>query len=397
VEDDRFDLAAHVRQATLPAPGGDGELCDWLGDYWSHRLDRYRPLWETVLVTGLDGGRWALVTKTHHAMVDGVGSVDVGYLMLDTEPESPSTRAQPGPPSLRVEEGRSRRSELGGALRWLPEHALRAARSGADLAVHPKKAFALLERSRATVELLVRDELIGAPETSLNRVMGSTRSFAVARASLVDLKVTKEALGGTINDVVLAAVTAGLRRLLVERGEQLPSVGLRAMVPMNIRQASEKLALGNKVSSLFVHLPVAADTTEERYRLVTDEAEALKEGTQALGTSTIISLAGMAPPAVHATIARSLYATRLFNVTVTNVPGPQMTLYALGGRLQEILPLVPLAAEHAVGIAIFSYDGKICFGINAATDAVPDLDVVREGIVEELQALRDLATRVSAV
>jgi WS/DGAT/MGAT family acyltransferase len=331
-------------------------------------------------------------------MVDGVGSVDVGYLMLDTEPESPPKRAQLGSPaSLRAEEGRSRRSEFEAVLRWLPEHALQAARSGADLAVHPKKAFELLERSRATVELLVRDELIGAPETSLNRVMGSTRSFAVARASLADLKITKEALGGTINDVVLAAVTAGLRRLLVERGEQLPSVGLRAMVPMNIRQASEKLALGNKVSSLFVHLPVAADTTEERYRLVTDEAEALKEGDQALGTSTIISLAGMAPPAVHATIARSLYATRLFNVTVTNVPGPQMTLYALGARLQEILPLVPLAAEHAVGVAIFSYDGNICFGINAATDAVPDLDVMREGIVEELQALRDLATRASAV
>jgi WS/DGAT/MGAT family acyltransferase len=392
VEDERFDLAAHVRQATLPQPGSDEELCDWLGDYWSHRLDRYRPLWEVVLLDGLDNGRWALVTKTHHAMVDGVGSVDVGYLLLDTEPQ-PAVRSTQGgtSPPPRTDDHRSRRAEVAGALRWLPEQALHAARRGADVALHPRKAAELLERSRATVEVLVRDELIGAPQTSLNTVIGGTRSFAVGRAPLADLKTIKNTLGGTVNDVALAAVTAGLRRLLEARGEQPPEMGMRAMVPMNVREASEKLALGNRVSSLFVHLPVGAETTEQRYRLVTEEAEALKAGTQALGTSTIISLAGVAPPAIHATIARSLYATRLFNVTVTNVPGPQMTLYALGARLREILPLVPLAAEHAVGVAVMSYDGGVFFGINAATDAVPDLDAMRDGIVDELFALRDLA------
>jgi WS/DGAT/MGAT family acyltransferase len=394
VEDERFELAAHVRRATLPRPGGDEELCDWLGDFWSHRLDRHRPLWEVVVLDGLEQGRWALATKTHHAMVDGVGSVDVGYLMLDTEPEPPPRPTQIGRARpVRTEDDRSRRSEAAGALRWLPEHALHAARRGADVALHPRKAFELLERSRAAVEVLMRDELIAAPETSLNQIIGGTRSFAVVRAPLADLKTIKNALGGTVNDVVLAAVTGGLRRLLESRGEQPPDEGLRAMVPMNVRQASEKLALGNRVSSLFVHLPVAAGTTEERYRIVTEEAEALKAGTQALGTSTIITLAGVAPPAIHATIARSLYATRLFNVTVTNVPGPQMTLYALGARLREILPLVPLTAEHAVGVAIMSYDGGVFFGINAATDAVSDLDAVQEGIVDELHALRDLAAR----
>jgi hypothetical protein len=162
------------------------------------------------------------------------------------------------------------------------------------------------------------------------------------------------------------------------------------MVPMNVRQASEKLALGNRVSSLFVHLPVGAPTVAERYRRVMDEAEALKRGTQSLGTSTIISLAGLAPPALHASIARTLYATRLFNVTVTNVPGPQMTLYALGSRLREILPLVPLAADHALGVAIFSYDGEVVFGLSVAADAVPDLHVFREGIEAELAGLREL-------
>jgi hypothetical protein len=165
---------------------------------------------------------------------------------------------------------------------------------------------------------------------------------------------------------------------------------------MNVRQASDKLALGNRISSLFVHLPVSADTTADRYKQVMAEAEALKHGTQAVGTSTIISLAGLAPPALHAIIARALYATRLFNVTVTNVPGPETTLYALGARLREIIPLVPLAAEHALGVAIFSYDGTVVFGINAAADAVPDVGLLRDGIAAEIEAMRDLAAHAAA-
>jgi WS/DGAT/MGAT family acyltransferase len=277
----------------------------------------------------------------------------------------------------------------------MPEHAVRVARGGTDFALHPHKALEMLQRSRATVEVLLRDEVSRAPRSSLNCEIGATRSFAVVRVPLADLKAVKAGLGGTVNDVALAAVTGGLRRLLEARGEELPAQGLRAMVPMNVRQASEKLALGNRISSLFVHLPVAADTTADRYEQVMAEAEALKKGTQALGTSTIISLAGLAPPALHAVIARALYATRLFNVTVTNVPGPQATLYALGARLREIIPLVPLAAEHAVGVAIFSYDGTVVFGINAAAEAVPEIDVLRGGIAQEIEALRHLASNTS--
>jgi WS/DGAT/MGAT family acyltransferase len=393
-KDERFHLASHVRHATLPRPGGEDELSEWLGDYWSHRLDRHRPLWEVVLLDGLEDGRWALVTKTHHALVDGVGSVDAGYLMLDDVPDSSSgDRATPAPETRdgTYEHDRSRRSQLAGLLRWMPEHALRAARGGADVALHPHKAFEMLERSRAAADVILHDEVHRAPPSSLNCNMGATRSFAVVRVPLADLKEIKSRLGGTVNDVALAAVTGGLRRLLRERGEDLPPEGLRAMVPMNVRQASDKLALGNRVSSLFVHLPVAGDTTAGRYRSVMAEAEHLKQGSQSVGTSTIISLAGLAPPAFHAGIARALYATRLFNVTVTNVPGPQLTLYALGSRLREILPLFPLAAEHAVGVAIFSYDGNVAFGINVATDAVPDLSVLRDGIATEIEDLRDLA------
>ena len=392
--DERFHLASHVRHATLPHPGGEEELCEWLGDYWSHRLDRHRPLWEVVLLDGLEAGRWALVTKTHHALVDGVGSVDAGYLMLDDEPE-PSREAQAAAmssPSADAPEhaSLSHRSQLVGLLRWMPEQAARAAREGAGMARHPHKALEMLDRSRAAVEEILRDEVRRAPPSSLNCNMGATRSFAVVRVPLSDLKHVKSRLGGTVNDVALAAVTGGLRSLLLARGDELPAEGLRAMVPMNVRHASEKLALGNRVSSLFVHLPVAGRTTADRYRAVMAEAEQLKAGNQATGTSAIISLAGLAPPALHAGIARTLYATRLFNVTVTNVPGPQLTLYALGSRLAEILPLVPLAADHAVGVAIFSYDGAVVFGINAATDVVPDLAILRDGIAAELDALRNL-------
>ena len=399
-DDERFDLAAHVRHATLPAPGGDAELCDWLGDYWSHRLDRHRPLWEVALLDGLEGGRWALVTKTHHAMVDGVGSVDAGYLMLDTEAEAagggavpPLVAAQPPRPHWAGGEERGIASRVVGALRWLPDHAVRAVRGGADVALHPRKAVEILDRSRATVDVLLRDEVKAAPASSLNCEMGAARRFEFVRVPLADLKAVKSGLGGTVNDVALAAVTGGLRGLLQARHEHPPDQGLRAMVPMNVRQASERLALGNRISSLFVHLPVAAATPEERYERVMAEAEGLKRGSQSLGTSTIISLAGLAPPAIHAHVARALYATRLFNVTVTNVPGPQMTLYALGARLREIIPLVPLAAEHAVGVAIFSYDGTVVFGLNAAADAVPDLDVLRDGIAAEIDALRRVAAR----
>jgi diacylglycerol O-acyltransferase / wax synthase len=395
-EDPHLDMTAHIRRAALPAPGGEEELCDWLADFWSHRLDRGRPLWEAVALEGLEGGRWALATKTHHAMVDGVGSIDVGALMLDAEPEPPHAPDAPPAELPRTaapppRAGHSRASRVAGVLRWAPEQLVRTARFGADVTLHPHKAAEMLERSRAAVQVLLRDELVGAPQSSLNCRIGSTRGFAVVRVPLADVKDIKRALGGTVNDVVLASVTGGLRRLLDARSEALPERGLRAMVPMNVRQASEHLALGNKVSSLFVHLPVAAETTQARYARVMAEAEELKSSSQSVGTSTIISVAGLAPPALHATLARSLYATRLFNVTVTNVPGPQLPLYAHGARLREILPWVPLAAEHAVGVAILSYDGGLFFGVSVGAEAVPDLEILRDGIAAELDELRELA------
>ncbi len=176
---------------------------------------------------------------------------------------------------------------------------------------------------------------------------------------------------------MLAVTASGLRALLQSRGEALPAQGLRAMVPMNVRIASEHLALGNRISSLFLELPVAQADPVRRYHETVARSESLKsEGQQAAGTTAVIEIAGLAPPVLHATIAQALYATRLFNVTVTNVPGPKQTLYAFGAPLREVHPLVPLAAEHAVGVAALSYDGNVFFGVVADRDTVPDLEVL---------------------
>jgi diacylglycerol O-acyltransferase / wax synthase len=388
IEDDRFRVRDHVAHVALPAPGGHDELCEWAADFYSHRLDRTRPLWEMALIEGLPEGRWAIAHKTHHCLVDGVGSVDVAYLLLDTEPSPPERT--PAPPAPAPGDG----SLLAPLVPSPPQPLAQAAKTGAHVAraglhaaLHPRES---LERSRSLAELIVRDELIGAPHTSLNVPIGSTRRFAVVNRPLDDLKEIRHRLGGSINDVVLAACTTGLRQLLLARGDELPERGLRAMVPMNVRRSSERLALGNRVSSLFVDLPVAVEGAHERHKRIAAATARLKSSRAASGANAVIDLGALAPPVLHATFARSLYATRLFNITITNVPGPQIPLYAFGAQLREVHPVVPLAAAHAAGIAIFSYNGLVTFGVIADSESTPDIDVLTDGIehgVDELLAL----------
>ena len=410
-DDPAFDISRHVARAALPAPGGYKELSEWSSGFFSQRLDRHRPLWEMALVEGLANGRWALATKTHHSMVDGVGSIDVGYLILDatadaapTAPSSPSSASGASgghtPPSL----GADRQPSAGhptapGALAslahvWaglLPiETMVHAAEMGTHGALHPREA---LRSARSAIDLIVHQELHAAPHTSLNVPIGTRRRFEVVRVALADLKEIKSSLGGTINDVVLTVTASGLRALLQSRGEALPAEGLRAMVPMNVRIASEHLALGNRVSSIYVELPVTEADPVRRYHEIVARSESLKSaGQQAAGSTAVVELVGLAPPVIHATIARTLYATRLFNVTITNVPGPQQTLYAFGAPLREIHPLVPIAAEYAVGVAALSYDGSVFFGVVADRDTVPDLEVLlsamRASVEELLSAAR---------
>jgi WS/DGAT/MGAT family acyltransferase len=409
-DDPGFDLDRHLARAALPAPGGYAELAEWASGFFSQRLDRHRPLWEMAIVEGLAEGRWALATKTHHCMVDGVGSVDVGHLLLDTAANAPPPLgARPFPPARTGDADacsptQSRRGPSAAdaahrgslshlAHAWtglLPvETILHAAQMGAHGVLHPREA---LHGARSALGVIVNEELRAAPHTSLNVPIGTRRRYEVVNVPLADLKEIKSALGGTVNDVVLALTASGLRALLKARKEPLPPSGLRAMVPMNVRAASEHLALGNRVSSLYVELPVAEADPLRRYRETVARSQSLKSaGEQAAGTTAVIEIAGLAPPVIHAAIAQALYATRLFNVTITNVPGPQQTLYALGAPLREVYPLVPLAAEHAIGVAAASYDGSVFFGVVADRDTVPELDVFLRALNASLQELLELA------
>jgi WS/DGAT/MGAT family acyltransferase len=378
-----FDPRAHISHATLPAPGGEAELHEWLGDFWSHRLDRHRPLWEMTLLDGLEGGRWALATKTHHCLVDGVGSLDIGHLLLDATPDAP-----PPPPQAVPDAGDT--PEHGRF--WLsPGLLARGARAGVDAALHPRES---LDKVRAAVELVVREEVIGAPTSSINGPMSGTRHYATVAFDLDDVKALKTAHGGTVNDVVLALCTGGLRHLLLSRGDALPERDLRAQVPVNIRSTDKEHSLGNELTSLFVELPLGVADPLARFRRVVARAEELKAGSQRRGGKTIVDLADMGPPLAGGLLARSMFGgTRMFNLTITNVPGPQMRLYAFGAPLTDVLPLVPLFAGHSIGIAVVSYAGRMVFGLNADRVSAPDLDVLAEGIQGAFAELAALAAQ----
>jgi diacylglycerol O-acyltransferase len=412
--DEHFEIDAHVGHATLPRPGDERTFLDWVSDFYSHRLDRSRPLWEMVLLDGLPEGRWALGWKTHHCLVDGVGSVDVIDLLLsgDSAPDgraagggpnsAGSTPGESSPGGARPERLSEASAESGHGWRPHPPEPIRqaagsglaAARVGAHALMHPREA---LERSRGVVDLLVRDELIAAPHSSINVPIGATRRVATVHVPLGEVQKIRAALGGTVNDVVLCAATGGLRDLLLARGEVPPRHGLRAMVPVNIRSAGDHGELGNKVSSLFVELPVAEIDALRRYERVRAAVQKQKASGQALAAGTLTDLAGLAPPVLHVTLARSLFARRLFNLTITNVPGSPLRLYALGAPMVDIVPIVPLAAEHALGIAVISYAGGMTFGLCADRATVPDLDILQHGIVSSLRGLAALAhTRVRA-
>jgi WS/DGAT/MGAT family acyltransferase len=363
--DPAFDLGHHVRRAALPAPGGPAELLEWAGDFYSHRLDRARPLWELVVLEALEGGRWALCTKTHHALADGIGSVDAAAILLDTGEDD----AAWGSPAREA----AGHGTVGGT-----------ALGAVHAVTHPVETA---QRSLALADLVVRDEVVAAPRTSLNTPLGKHRRLATVEVPLEQVKAIKRALGGTVNDVLLTAVSGGIRALLVARDELPPAGGMRAMVPVNVRGTEAGDALGNRISSLFVALPVDEPDALAAHLRLRAETEHRKHAGQVLGSSTLLALAELAPPVLHAVLARSLYGTRLFNVTVTNVPGPQAPQFAFGSRVEDAIPIVPIAAGHALAVAMLSLDGRVVLCLNCDRDAVPDAQVAAEGIQATLDEL----------
>ena len=384
VPDEQFDIRHHVGRAELPAPGDDAQLRDWTAEFFSRPLDRTRPLWEMVLIEGLENGQWALGWKTHHCLVDGVVAVDLIGLLLGPGP----TAGTEPTPQKRASRGRSWRSRVPDAAAQAADAGLRVGGAAIHAAAHPREA---LEHSRRVAELIVRDELRGAPHTSLNVPIGQTRRYAVVRAPLDELKAVSHHLGGSITDVVLAAATGGLRELLLSREEELPPRGLRALVPITRREASHRLTLGNLLSFWFVDLPVGEPLAQARLRKIAAATRRRKSSDAAQATSTMIEVAALAPPVVaHPALTQTVFSRRMFNVVVTNVPGSPVPLYAFGALLREIHPVLPLLADHAVGIVALSYNGQVTFGINADAASTPDVDVLARGIAEGLDELHAL-------
>ncbi len=388
IDDPHFNPGYHVRHTALPRPGGEEELKRLAGRVFSQPLDRARPLWEVWLVEGLAHARFALLSKTHHALVDGVSGVDIATVLFDSSP-GPLPVAPPD-------------------HEWIP----RPVPSGAQLL-----ADALLERATAPNEIArgvraalrgprqvasrVADALVGvgamawagfqpAPPSRFNVRIGPHRRFTWVAGELAQYKRVKDSLGGTVNDVVLTVVAGALGRYMRLHGDATEGVVLKAMVPVSVRADVERGALGNRVAAMWAPLPVGVTDPVERLYQVREAMDEIKRSGQAVGAQVLTQLSGFAPPTIIAQAARLQARQRLFNLVVTNVPGPQFPLYMLGRELDALYPMVPLGENTALGVALISYNGQLNFGLTADYDALADVellaDELRQSLVELLGA-----------
>jgi WS/DGAT/MGAT family acyltransferase len=390
VDDEEFDVAYHVRRSALPRPGSDAQLRDLVGRIMSRPLDRNRPLWEMYLVEGLSGGRFALLTKTHHAMVDGAGAIDIGQVILDIEPDPQRPAATHWTPHKEPSDIDLVASAVTEIVRS-PAAAVDAVRSGAVDVRETVERFGRRAAGLASAALTM-----ARPPTSnpLNAPIGEARRFGMAELRLDDFKSIRRHHGGTINDVVLAVVSGGLREWMMTRGESVSSKSqVRALVPVSVRAGDE--GSGNHIAAFLVDLPVGEPQPVVRMHRITYEMDQLKATGQMVGAQALVGIAGFAPPTLHAAAARTAndWARRMFNLVVTNVPGPQFPLYAGGALMLGAYPVVPLAKGQAVSIGLTSYDGGMYFGLNADRDAMTDVDVLAECLVSSLHELLDTVPR----
>jgi diacylglycerol O-acyltransferase / wax synthase len=385
VDDPHFNPRYHIRHTALPAPAGEPELRRLAGRVFAQRLDRTKPLWELWLVDRVGDGRFALISKTHHALVDGVSGVDLATVLFDLDPDPPVP--PPADPWIPRPEP-TRAMLLADALAERAAAPVDLARVAVGAIRRPKDAAAAGATAVGGLAALTQAGLGGAPSSPLNVRIGPHRRFAWVDGDLAVFKAIKNALGGTVNDVVLAVVAGALRTHFLAHHHDTDTE-LKAMVPISVRAESERGALGNKVSAMYAPLPIGLADPIARYRAIHEAMGDLKASGQAVGAEVLTSLAGFAPPTILAQAARLQTVQRLFNLTVTNVPGPQFTLYLMGRPLLRLYPMVPLIENAALGIAIMSYDGRIDFGLQGDYDALPDLDdlaAALEGAIAELAA-----------
>jgi diacylglycerol O-acyltransferase / wax synthase len=388
VDDSRFNLDYHARQTALPNPGSIEQLRELVGRIFSQRLDRSKPLWEIWLVQGLADGRFALVSKTHHALVDGVSGVDISTVLFDLEPVPQRREAgEPWTPAPEPSQADLVAEGVKGLVRTPVDLAGRAL----GALVRPGRTAGQARHAAEGIGEIVWAGLNPAPDVPLNTSIGPHRRVWWTQRRLDDFKAIKNALGGTVNDVLLAVVAGALGRWLRARGVRTEGLELRALVPVSIRAEDERHALGNRIAAVRGPLPVYAGDPAERLRIVREAMDGVKESKQALGAEVISSLERFAPPTLLAMASRINFSTRLFNLIVTNVPGPQFPLYMLGREMQEFVPVAFLPEDHALAIAIMSYNGRVDFGLLGDYDAMADLDRLAGFLEEALDELLEAA------
>jgi WS/DGAT/MGAT family acyltransferase len=391
IDDPSFNLDYHVRHTALPAPGRWEQLQDLTARIFSQQLDRSKPLWEMWLIEGLEDDRFALITKTHHSLIDGIAGVDLATVLFDLSPDPPPLPNSGRPWQPHPEPGTAHLVAAG--LYGAARAGLTLIEGAVDVLAHPERALSRAREAAEGIGEIAWAGLNPAPETPLNVPIGPHRRFVAVSSQLEDFKAVKNAFGGTVNDVVLAVVAGALRSFLISRGRRTSGVEMRALVPVSVRAEDEHDG-GNRIVVMRGPLPVYISDPLNRLRFVSDAMDGLKESKQALGAEVISGAQNFAPPTLLAQASRLNFSTRLFNLIVTNVPGPQFPLYVLGREMLQAIPVAFLPENHALAIAIMSYNGQMNFGLLGDFDALPDIGVIADGIAGELAKLVSLARDV---
>ncbi len=384
VDDPSFNLEYHVRHTALPAPGDIDQLRRLTARIFSQRLDRSKPLWECWFVQGLEDDRFAIINKTHHALVDGIAGVDLATVLFDITPVPPEREPEP---DWTPNPEPSQAQLIAEGVKGLVRRPAEVGRSAVDAAMHPERTIARVREAAQGLGEVAWAGLNPAPETPLNVPIGSHRRVFWVQTELAQFKTIKNSLGGTVNDVVLAVVSGALARWLRTRGVRTEGLELHAQVPVSIRSDDDHEQLGNRIAVMRAPLPVYARDPVERLRIVRESMQGLKESKQALAAEVIAGLEDFAPPTILSMASRMNWSTRLFNMIVTNVPGPQIPIYLLGRELLELVPVAFLPDNYALTIAAMSYNGKLDFSLLGDYDAMPDIDLVGSYVWDALQEL----------
>ena len=387
VDDPSFNLEYHIRHTALPSPGGWGQLCGLTARIFSQQLDRSKPLWEMWLIEGLEDDRFALITKTHHSMIDGIVGIDLASVLFDTTPVPREVEPEPWTPHPQP----TAAELIADGVKDFIQAPLSAAGRALGAIQDPGRAVHGVREAAEGLGEVAWANLNPAPRTPLNVPIGPHRRFFGINCRLEDFKTVKNAFGGTVNDVVLAVVSGALRTFLISRGTRTEGVELRALVPVSVRVEDEHGEGGNRLVVMRGPLPVYIADPVQRLRFVSHAMDGLKESKQALGAEVIAGVQNFAPPTLLAQASRLNFSTRLFNLIVTNIPGPQFPLYVLGREMLEAYPVAFLPENHALDIAIMSYNGQMNFGLLGDFDALPDIDEISASISAELQTLVSLA------